>query len=127
MQRAGAIQGQGGHRFTPANRQQVLFEHGVAAQHAAAFAPVGHGRQPGRRAAGSGREGITQLQPAAAGLVQCLGEPQAVGLHISRQGRLFLGISAEGALQAVIPVVAVQGPVEHHQATGQAPIGDRAL
>jgi len=107
--------------------QQLLLDHRMQTDQASAFAPVRHRCQPGGRAAGLLRKGCTQLDPAIAGLLQHRGKAQAVGLHLAIQCRLGGVIAAEGALQLAVPVVAMQRPVQHHQAARQTSIADRAL
>jgi hypothetical protein len=67
------------------------------------------------------------LQPASRGLAQGGGEGKAVGPHLLEQASHSGWIATEGPLQVLVPVVAMQGPVQHHQAARQPPVGKRAL
>ena len=48
-------------------------------------------------------------------------------LHLLGQLRTNLTISAEASIEAVVPVVAFQGPIQHDQAAGQTAVGDGFL
>ena len=50
-----------------------------------------------------------------------------MGLHLSLQLRFGVRLVAEGTGQTVMPVIALQRPVQHHQAPRQPPIGERAF
>ena len=64
-----------------------------------------------------GRKTAAPLQPARRGLLQGRSKALAMGLHVGVERRAHSRVGVEGALQVTVPVVAVQGPVEHHQTT----------
>ena len=58
---------------------------------------------------------MPQLQPAIRGLAQLFSEAETVTLHLSEQRNFFRGLTAECPFQPVMPVIAMQGPVDHHK------------
>ena len=105
------------------DRQEVAFRDRCATHQPPAFSPVRHQRQAG---IGS-REGVAGRDPTTAAFLQGRQEILAVPLHLLGQLRTNLAISTEGSIEAVVPVVALKGPIEHDQAAGQTAIGDGFL
>ena len=60
-------------------------------------------------------------------MLKGFGEGQAVGLHRAIEVGPDPGLRIEQAIQRSMPIVAFQGPIEHHQPAGKAPVGDRAF
>ena len=48
-------------------------------------------------------------------------------LHLLGQLCTNLGICTESSIETLVPVVALQGPIQHDQAAGQTAIGDGFL
>ena len=130
----GAVFWQVGNRGPRGLGQQVLFHHHLPAHQPAPLAPVRHQGNRGwplqgavsRRIAVE-RKASTRRQPAVGGILEGFGEGQAMGLHGSVEVRSDPGLRIKQAIQGTMPIVALQGPIEHHQTAGQAPIGDRAF
>ena len=70
---------------------------------------------------------MAQLKPAPTCLLKCVRKLHAVVLHLGRKGGFLIWVTTKGALQPMVPVIAVQRPVEHHKAARQTPVVDRAL
>ena len=133
-------QGRRGDRGSWPHRQQIRLHHRAQSHQPTPLAPVGHQRQ-GRAAAQGQRlaplgdllslEGIGKhagpANQTATGLCQGIGEGQRMLLHLAIEFGGRLGVWAETPLQAPMPVIAMQGPIEHHQAAGQTAIGERSL
>ena len=122
---ASAIEGQGSDGLAGAWRKELLFDHHLQAHQAATLAPVGHqGQRSGTLEAsacdpvpGHG-EGLAGLQPAFCGVDELLQKGLAMGPHGRQQVVVGAGAWLEGCVEPLVPIVPLQGPIEHHQAPG---------
>ena len=74
-----------------------------------------------------GWERLTGGQPALAAAFHAPEKPTAVLLHLRVQSSPDGWISGNAAFETMVPIIALQGPIEHHKTTGQTAIGDRLI
>ena len=105
------------------NGEQVVLCHRGSSDQSPSFAPVGHQREAG---VGS-RKGLSRTDPVGAAGLECIQERMAVTLHVCSEIVSNSRVGTDGAFKVVMPVIAMKRPVEHHQTTGKAAVGDRFL
>ena len=110
-------------KCTRRDRQKVVFRDRCSTNQPPAFPPVGHQRQTWV----CSREGVAGSNPTATAFRQRSQKIFAVALHLLGQFSANLGIGAEGSIEADVPVIALQGPIQHDQAAGKTAIGDGFL
>ena len=74
-----------GHRSARLNRQQVLFDDGLATNQPPPLPPVGHGGEGRARTAGLPWKGFAKGQPTVGDLDKCLCEAAAVLPHLEKE------------------------------------------